>query len=76
MGLVIYSHVFLSKRQFNFFTPTHVWGKVGSEHFDHLKALEFYFEPQRAIRCLTCNLPSIAQDLLVDVLLAEICQKS
>jgi hypothetical protein len=49
---------------------------VGSEHFDLLKALEFYFGPQPAIISLTSKSPQIYPRLVGGRFAGEICQKS
>ena len=62
--------------QLKIYPPTHVWGIVESEHFDLLKALEFYFRPQPAIILKFSKYPQICEGLLVDVLLAEMFSTS
>ena len=50
--------------QLKIYPPTLVWGIVESEHFDLLKALEFYFRSQPAIILKFSKYPQICEDLL------------
>ena len=58
-GIITYLHVFGPGANWKFIR-LHMYEEiVGSEHFDLLKALEFYFGPQPAIISLTSKSPQI-----------------